>query len=189
MCKEEGGRGKEERALLPPFSFLLTIPLMPKRPAPAKMAATDEAVTPVQAVRNAADSLFRAAQECCHQHERVSRVHDKSNVEDELQAAQKACDHCDETLESMAKAYEAVAASVHPKGDDEKWWHSANAMWLASKEYLRRHGGADKASKDVKSRDKEQLDALHMEFELEASALLGLRHAAEAYQKHRPSAA
>ena len=162
---------------------------MTKRPPPAKMAATDEALTPVQVVRNAADALFRAAQECCHQHDRVSRVHAKSNVEDELQAAQKACDHCDETLEKMSKAYEQVAASVHPKGADEEWWHSANSMWLASKEYLRRHGGADKASRDVKSRDKEQLDALHMEFELEASALLGLRHAAEAYQKHRPSAA
>jgi len=153
------------------------------------MAATDEALTPVQAVRNAADSLFRAAHECCHQHDRVSRVHAKSNVEEELQAAQHACDHCDETLEAMSEAYEKIAANVHPTGADESWWRSANTLWLASKEYLRRHGGADSATRTLKAHEKEQLDSLHMEYELEASALLSLRHAADAYQKHRPSAA
>jgi hypothetical protein len=35
----------------------------------------------------------------------------------------------------------------------------------------------------------EQLGAMHMEYELEASALLAMRHAADAYRKTRPELA
>ena len=104
-------------------------------------------------------------------------------------AAQKACDHCDETLGALSAAYHEVAAAVQPKGEDEQWWHRANALWLASREYLRRHSLTDRASRDLKSHDPAQLEKLQTEFELEASALLGLRHAADAYLKDRPTAA
>lgn len=160
--------------------------------APAKKAPqahTGEAKTPVQSVRDAADALFRAANECCHQHDRVSRVHAKSELEDELQAAQQSCDHCDEVLQTLAAAYEQTAAAVHPTGDDEGWWHRANALWLASNEYLRRNSGNDSEGQQWKDHSSDRLDALHMEYELEASALLALRHAAEAYKKDRPTAA
>src|SRR6266568_9428541 len=86
------------------------------------------AKTPTQQVRDAADALFRAAVECCHQHDRVSRVHEKSVSNEELQAAQQACDHCDEVLRTLLAAYEQAAADVHPTGDDEGWWHRANAL-------------------------------------------------------------
>ena len=145
--------------------------------------------TPVEMVREAADALFRAASECCHQHDRVSRVHAKSNVPEEIEAGQQACEHCDEVLRTMTAAYEQAAASVHPTGDDEKWWKHANAMWLASREYLRRHGGTEEASRELKEHSPEQLEKLHTEFELEASALLGLRHATDAYKRDRPAAA
>lgn len=145
--------------------------------------------TPVQEVRDAADALFRAALECCHQHDRGSRVHAKSAVPEEVEAAQQACEHCDEVLRTLTAAYEQTAASIHPTGDDEGWWHRANALWLASKEYLRRNGGCDAASKEFKQHDAERFSALHMEYELEASALLALKHAAEAYKQDRPSAA
>lgn len=145
--------------------------------------------TPVELVREAADALFRAAAECCHQHDRVSRVHAKSELTDELKAAVQACEHCDETLRTLTTAYEQSAADVHPTGDDEKWWKNANAMWLASREYLRRHGGAEAANRELKDHGPEQLEALHTEYELEASALLALRHATEAYKRDRPAAA
>lgn len=144
--------------------------------------------TPVQEVRDAADALFRAAVECCHQHDRGSRVHAKSAVPEEVEAAQKACEHCDEVLRMLSTAYEQTAADVHPTGDDEGWWHRANGLWLASKEYLRRNGGCDAASQEFKEHGPEDLDALHMEYELEASALLALRHAAGAYKQDRPNA-
>ena len=87
------------------------------------------------------------------------------------------------------KAYEQAAADVHPTGDDEGWWHSANALWLASREYLRRNHGCDAASKELKEHGPERLGSLHTEYELEASALLGMRHAADAYKQDRPTAA
>ena len=161
---------------------------MPKSRSDAA-PTTRELKTPVQLARDAADSMARAAAECCRQHDRVSRVHGKSDQDAEIAAGQESCDHCDETLASLSEAYHETAASVQPKGDDELWWHSANALWLASREYLRRHSFTDRASRDLKSHDQDQLEQLHTEFELEASALLGLRHAAEAYLKARPSAA
>jgi hypothetical protein len=160
---------------------------MPKsRPA---APTTNELKTPVQLARDAADAMARAASECCRQHDRVSRVHGKSEQDAEIDAAQVACDHCDATLASLSEAYHTTAASVQPKGPDEQWWHKANALWLASREYLRRHSFTDRASRDLKSHDQDKMEQLHTEFELEASALLGLRHAAENYLKDRPTAA
>lgn len=145
--------------------------------------------TPVQVARDSADALFRAAVECCHQHERVSRVHAKSAVDEEIKAAQAACAHCNETLTSLSAAYQTSAAEIKPTGADEEWWHKANALWLASREYLRRTGGCDDASRVFKEHGPDRLTDLHTEYELEASALLALQHAAEAYAKVRPGAA
>ena len=150
---------------------------------------TEQPKPPVEQVRDAADAMFRAARECCHQHDRVARVHAKSSSEDELRAGQEACEACDEVLRDLTDAYEHTAADVHPTGDDEGWWHHANALWLASREYLRRNGGCDDESRRLKEHSPQRLGELHTEYELEASALLGLRHAAEAYQRDRPSAA
>lgn len=148
-----------------------------------------EQKSPVQSVRDAADAMFRAATECCHQHDRVSRVHKKSTVQDEVDAAQLACERCDDVLRTLSTAYEQTAADVHPTGADEGWWHRANALWLASKEYLRCNGGCNAAGRETEEHGPDRLDELHVEYELEASALLGLRHAAEAYQRDRPTAA
>ena len=139
-------------------------------------------------VRDAADALYRAAAECCHQHDRASRVHAKAAMEEEVEAVQRACRECDGVLRELSEAYETTAANVVPGGSDEGWWHCANALWLASREYLRRNGGCETASKDLKDHSPERLNELHTEYELEASALLALRHAAEAYRKLRPAA-
>lgn len=143
----------------------------------------------VAAVREAADALFRAATECCHQHDRVSRIVGQSDLEKELVEVQKMCETCSDSLSKLTKHYEETSASVHPTGADEQWWRRANALWLASKEYLRRHRGCDAASRQLKNHGPEQLEALHTEYELEASALLALQQAADAYKRGRPIAA
>lgn len=155
-----------------------------------RAAASKEAPKPtIEAVREAADALFRAANECCHQHDRASRIVEKSAVEEELASAHRMCEICDDALRELTAAYEESTASVAPTGPDEGWWRHANELWLASKQYLRRHSGCDAATKQLKNHGPEQFGELQTEYELEASALLALRHAAEAYQRDRPIAA
>jgi len=161
---------------------------MPKRKATAPRTSSP-AKTPVESVRDCADALFRAADECSYQHDRIGRVAAKSTVEVELDSVQRACELCDKTLRSLLEAYESTSAHVHPTGPDEVWWKHANAVWLASREFLRRHKGCDVSSRQLKQHGPGRLGELHAEYELEASALLAVRHAADAYRKARPVAA
>src|SRR5258705_11825483 len=108
------------------------------RPTSSARRSSQPARTPVQEARDCADALFRAATECCHQHDRVSRVHAKSAVEEEVKAAQQACEHCDDALRMLVDSYETAAAHVRPDGADEEWWHRANAPWLPGQEKLGR---------------------------------------------------
>lgn len=140
-------------------------------------------------VRARADALYRAAVECCRQHDRSARLHGSSDPELEHKHLDALCAMCDGSLAELAAAYAQAAAHVHPV-DDEAWWHKANALWHSSREYERRHAGCDALSKRLSSRHSpEQLGTMQMEYELEASALLALRHAAEAYRKTRPQLA
>lgn len=147
-----------------------------------------EQKSPVQQVRDAADAMCRAATECCHQHDRAARIHAKAALEAEVAATQVSCQQSRDALQEMSAVYESTAASIVPTGNDQGWWHAANALWLASREYLRRNGGCESSTRDLKDHSPERLNALHTEYELEASALLGLRQAAESYQRLRPSA-
>lgn len=160
---------------------------MPKRKAAAPTPTSVK--TSVGGVRDCADALFRAAEECGYQHDRISRILSKATVETELESAQKMCELCDKSLRSLSEAYETASAAVRPTGADEAWWKAANAVWLASREFLRRHRGCDIASRQLKEHGPGRLGELHAEYELEASALLGLRHAADAYRRSRPAAA
>jgi hypothetical protein len=138
-------------------------------------------------VRTRADALYRAAVECCRQHDRSAKL--SSSTEDpelEHKHLDALCKMCDGSLTEMANAYTVAAGNVHPERD-EAWWHKANALWHASREYARRHAGCDDLSKKVSTRhDADQLATMQMEYELEASSLLALRHAAEAYRRTRP---
>ena len=89
----------------------------------------------------------------------------------------------------MSAAYEQTAADLKPDGGHEEWWHRANALWLASKEYLRRSGGCDDATRELQEHGPGHFGKLQTEYELAASALLALRHAADAYKQNRPTAA
>jgi hypothetical protein len=140
-------------------------------------------------VRTRADALYRAAIECCRQHDRAARLHTSSEPELEHEHVDALCAMCDGSLSEMSQAYADAAGNVHPDRD-EAWWHKANSLWHASREYGRHHAGCDAMSKKVSGRHSaEQLASMQMEYELEASALLALRQAAEAYRRTRPELA
>jgi hypothetical protein len=140
-------------------------------------------------VRTRADALYRAAIECCRQHDRAARLHNSSEPELEHKHVDALCAMCDGSLSEMSQAYSDAAGNVHPDRD-EAWWHKANSLWHASREYARRHAGCDAISKKVTAKHSAgQLGSMQMDYELEASALLALRHAAEAYRRTRPELA
>ena len=165
---------------------VLAFSAMPK--SAQKAPLQDPPKSPVEIVRDSADALFRAAVECCHQADRLSRLSSKSSIELEQDSAVELCEACNDTLRKLTAAYETAAADVKPTGADENWWHKANALWLASREFLRRHRGCDVSSRELKQHGPDRLSALQTEYELEASALLALKHAAEAYRQDRPTA-
>src|SRR5215217_2228933 len=155
-------------------------------PTTRRPTADPAPADPVGRLRARADALYRAAIECCHQHDRAAKLFGRSDPELEHQHADALCAMCDGSLAELSKAYETAAAHVQ-LGKDVDWWHKANALWHASREYQRRHAGCDALSKRLSSRHSpEQLATMQMEYELEASSLLALRQAAEAYRKTRP---
>ncbi|HEV7993326.1 MAG TPA: hypothetical protein VGP25_15990 [Gemmatimonadaceae bacterium] len=139
-------------------------------------------------VLSRADALHRAAVECCRQHDRAAKLFGSSDPELEHKHADALCAMCDGSLAELAAEYEKAAAQLHPE-KDEPWWHKANALWHASREYARRHAGCDAMAKGMSSKHSaSELAEMQMEYELEASALLALRHAADAYHKARQQA-
>jgi hypothetical protein len=162
---------------------------MPK-PSSKSVPAIDAPNDPLTFVRSRADALYRAAIECCRQHDRAAKLHGApAEPELEHKHMDALCAMCDGSLSEMSEAYEAAARDVHPDRD-EAWWHKANNLWHASREYAGHHDGCDALNKKLAAKHSpEQLGTLHLEYELEASALLALRHAAEAYGKTRPGLA
>ena len=90
-------------------------------------------------------------------------------------------------LVSSVKAYEEIAASVSTHREEE-WWHKANSLWHASRDYSRRHEDCDSHSKTFSNHSPARLAELTMAYDLEASALLALHHAVTAYRKVVPDA-
>ena len=72
---------------------------------------------------------------------------------------------------------------------DAEWWHRANTLWHTSREFVRHITACNHSSRQLQTHGPDRLDSLHMEYELEASAMLAVKHAAEAYGQSRPSAA
>jgi hypothetical protein len=140
-------------------------------------------------VRARADQLFRAAAECCRQHERYSHLTERGVDDVELKGVFEVVALCDRLLCESGAAYEKASARTHPDGPDDEWWHLANALWMAAREYERRHDGCDHAARRVSAaHDSQKFAKLQIDYELEASALLSLKQAVEAYRKARPEA-
>jgi hypothetical protein len=156
---------------------------------PERTGTSPTEPTPTAMLCAKADALFRAAAECCRQHERVARLLDKCSDDGEERAAYETLDHCDRVLREMVASYEKAGARARPNGEDEAWWHKANALWHASREFERRHRESDRAARKTSTtHDPVALAQLNMEYELEASAVLALRSALDGYRKVRPTA-
>lgn len=143
----------------------------------------------IDAVREIADALCRAAHECYQQHGRSARIGSKTSVDGEAQGLERLCAVCDDSLARLVAQYEKVAANVRPGPGDEDWWHRANALWHASREFVRRHQSCDSQTRHLAAHhSSSELESLHLEFELEASALLALKQSCDGYCRLRPQA-
>ena len=152
----------------------------------SRTASPEIAVVPQPSVCDKADVLFRSAAECCRQHRRYARLVEMETDESEQRAALRLVVASDEQLAEAAVAYESSCMKMN--GERGDWWHKANNLWHACKEYARRHSFSDRASGEFRAHDANKLNSLGVEYELEASALLALQHAVDAYRKLRPEA-
>jgi hypothetical protein len=134
-----------------------------------------------------ADALARTADECQRQRERLARLIARNVGRAELNASAAIVDTCDLALEECIACYEDACA--HESIGEEGVRKLASGLWHAAREYLRRCSSAEQASQQLRNHDAEALGDLHFAYELEASALLALRHACAAYFKVRPEAA
>ena len=159
---------------------------MPKT-KPRRSASQAASVVPQTTICEQADILFRSAAECCRQHRRYARLVEMETHETEQRAALRLVAASDEQLAEAASAYQTSCMVVNGERKDD-WWHKANNLWLACREYARRHSLSDRASGEFRAHDVTKLTALGVEYELEASALLALQHAVDAYRKLRPEA-
>ena len=154
------------------------------RTARSSSALLDEGAEPQSPVASA-DALARTAHETCRQHERLSRLNGLGVLHAELEAAHALVDTCDLALAECVATYEKRCGKT-PVSDDADVHTRANALWLAARDYLRRHSSAEKASAQLRQHDVEKLTDLQMEYELMASALLALKQATSAYLTLRP---
>ena len=149
-------------------------------------------LSPLDIARVKADAMLRAALECCHQHDRYARLVSQPALETEHRAADEMCVVVTNALIELAESYCEAASELRPNGSpDEEWWHRANALWHASREYGRRQTCCERQSQRAKGPRKQGpggLADLVLQYDLEASALLALRQAADAYRKTRPQA-
>jgi len=140
-----------------------------------------------KALVHTADTLYRAATETHRQHTRHAKLVDRGAPDDEQRSALEMAYLCDDFLGDAILAYEKAKGHA-TVGASEEWWHKANMLWHASKEYIRRHNSCDGMSRRVGRQSPNRLAELTMSFEIEASALLALRMAADSYRKARPEA-
>ena len=156
-------------------------------PTAKSTPARDSSGVPVP-LEAAADALLRSALEAVRQHERVARLNERGAHHTEMTEATELCELCHRHLSERAELYEASGAGGKG-GHDDAFWHAANTMWHAARDYARRHSECDASSAKLAKHSSEKLGELTLEYELEASALVGLQHAIGAYQKLRPDAA
>lgn len=152
--------------------------------------AGEEPAFPLDVLRARADRLARAARESCHQHRRCASYCERADVDAaELTAMLDLAALADRQLSEAAEAYAKAGAKLHPDGDDAAWWHRANGLWQAAREHVRRHAIGDGLARRIATdHSAGRLGELHVEFELEASALLSLKQAADEYCTARPTA-
>lgn len=160
----------------------------PASAPPAPADAAPDAPLDVAAFYQRADGLCRCALEATRQRERLARLSHLGAISVEQRAAQTLVALCDAALADLVGAYERAADRAHPPKDDA-CWHAANGLWLASREFARRTQTSARAGRAMTDRgDRARLTELALDYDLEASALLLLKQAAESYRRVRPQA-
>jgi len=154
---------------------------------PTKNAVSSSKRPVAHPQRDAADSLCRAARESCHQHVRLNRLLMLGADDVEFQGATQAATLADRMLTDQTTRYELAATDGRGR-EPEDWWHAANALWMAGREYSRRCAASDAAGARFKRHGAEQLGELTLDYELEMSARMALKHACAAYDAVRPDA-
>jgi hypothetical protein len=157
-----------------------------KSAASSASALLDDAMESPAPV-SCADALGRTAHETCRQHERLARLNNLQVQQQELAAAHALVDTCDLALAECVAGFEKTCGNT-PISEDDDVQSKANSLYLAAREYLRRHWIAEKASRQLTQHDAEKLNDLQMEYEFMASALLSLRQATSAFSAIRPEA-
>ena len=137
-----------------------------------------------------ADTLYRTAAAACSEHRRYADLVEKAAPDTDQRIARYSVRACDDALEEAADLYE-LACLEKTSHSDDSWWHRANMVWRAAKEYLRHHATSDRLTRGGPSSQGHgmaELVELSIEYKLEASALLRLRHTIDAYREVRPEA-
>ena len=147
---------------------------MPSKPAPR---ASKPSAHPV---KDAGDALYRAAQECCHQHERIAALIKLEADDQEFAAAWEMADLAESQLVARTTAYEQIAAAGRG-AEPEDWWHRANALWMACREYARRYAASADAASRRKRHTAAELSEIAVEYELEVSARMAVKQAIKGY--------
>jgi len=143
---------------------------------------------PPAALIDIADTLYRTASTSCSEHRRYADLVERSVADAEQKSARLAVRACDEALDEAADLYE-VACLKESNHADDAWWHRANMVWRAAKEFLRHHATSDKMTRGASGQHgRGELLELTIEYKLEASAILRLRHTIDAYREVRPEA-
>ena len=115
---------------------------MAKSQTHVRALAAEPVQTPSASACSGADALLRAAAECARQHERLGRCLELACSDIELQHIAELTTLSDTHLDAMAVAYEKTATAA-PEARNTEWWHAANALWHASREYARRNAGTN----------------------------------------------
>jgi len=140
------------------------------------------------ALRDIADTLYRAASDSCREHRRYAELVDGDASDSEQKTARAAVRASDEILDEAVDLYEIACLEESGHGDDA-WWHKANMVWRGAREYLRHQAASKRLLRGENGHSKNEFMALRIEHELEASALLRLRHAIESYKAARTEVA
>lgn len=160
---------------------------MTKHNSQSSPSTDHDEVSPAARVRSQADQLFRAASESVRQRERYAKLVASSADDSELESTLRLASLCDELLVQAAQSYEN-AATADAGAAEEPWRHTANALWIASREYARRHRDGNESTRKLGAHSPSKLTELALQYDLEASALLALDHALASYCKHCPDA-
>ena len=145
-------------------------------------------LSPVGALIDIADTLYRTAEASCVEHRRYADLVEKSVPDIEQRSARIAARAADEALEEAVDLYEVACLKESNHGDDA-WWHKANRIWKSAKEYLQHHASSNRLTRGGGAgggHGKAELLELTIEYKLEASALLKLRHTIDDYREVRP---